>query len=114
MLDQMKEIEETLYQTKNRSGQDPLNFPIRLNNKLASVGGTASGGDYRPTDQSVGVREAKEADDRAMAQNGRKLWSNQTPIGDYFHAQAYDFPAFIGSFHVLTTDGIKGRDIDAR
>jgi photosystem II stability/assembly factor-like uncharacterized protein len=57
LLDQMKAIEETLYQTKNRSGQDPLNFPIRLNNKLASVGGTASGGDYRPTDQSVGVRD---------------------------------------------------------
>ncbi|MBO6575312.1 MAG: hypothetical protein JJ896_07855 [Rhodothermales bacterium] len=57
MLDPMKEIEETLYQTKNRSGQDPLNFPIRLNNKLASVGGTAGGGDYRPTDNSIVVRD---------------------------------------------------------
>ena len=32
-------IEETLYQTKNQSNQDPLNFPIRLNNKLAALGG---------------------------------------------------------------------------
>ena len=31
-------IENELYQTKNRSGQDPLNFPIKLNNKLSSVG----------------------------------------------------------------------------
>jgi hypothetical protein len=34
---EMQEIEETLYQTKNRSGQDPLNYPIRLNNKLAHL-----------------------------------------------------------------------------
>jgi photosystem II stability/assembly factor-like uncharacterized protein len=57
ILDQLKEIEETLYQTKNRSGQDPLNFPIRLNNKLAAVGGTAASGDYRPADQQVAVRD---------------------------------------------------------
>ena len=64
--------------------------------------------------QSVGVREAKEADDRAVTQNGRKLWSDQTPLGNYFHNEAYDFPQFISSFHIFTTDGIKGRDIDSR
>ena len=32
-------IEEALYQTKNQSNQDPLNYPIRLNNKLAALGG---------------------------------------------------------------------------
>lgn len=51
ILDDMKKIEEALYQTKNRSGQDPLNFPIRLNNKLAGLAGEASGSDYRPTEQ---------------------------------------------------------------
>jgi hypothetical protein len=51
ILDDMKKVEETLYQTKNKSGQDPLNYPIRLNNKLAAVGGEADGGDYRPTTQ---------------------------------------------------------------
>jgi hypothetical protein len=30
-------IEETLYQTKNRASEDPLNFPVRLNNKLAAL-----------------------------------------------------------------------------
>ena len=65
--------------------------------------------------QPIGVREAKEADDRAQTQSGRGLWSrNCGDLVDYFHAEAYDFPQFIGSFHVLTTDGIKGRDIDAR
>jgi hypothetical protein len=55
--EQLTAIEETLYQTKNRSGQDPLNFPIRLNDKLAGVASTASQGDYRPTDQAVSVRD---------------------------------------------------------
>jgi hypothetical protein len=30
-------VEEALYQVRNRSGQDPLNFPIKLNNKLAAL-----------------------------------------------------------------------------
>jgi hypothetical protein len=41
-------IEETLYQTKAQSSQDVLNFPIRLNNKLASLAGAAGMGDNRP------------------------------------------------------------------
>ena len=41
LLKQMTTVEEALYQTKNRSGQDPLNFPIRLNNKLAALLGVA-------------------------------------------------------------------------
>jgi hypothetical protein len=50
-------IEEQLYQTKNQSRQDPLNFPIRLNNKLAALAGVVASGDYRPTDQSVAVKD---------------------------------------------------------
>ncbi len=49
------EVEEAIYQTKNKSGQDPLNYPIRLNDKLAGVLGNVSGGDYRPTKQSYEV-----------------------------------------------------------
>lgn len=55
--DRMKTIEETLYQTKNRSGQDPLNYPIRLNNKLAHLNSLASSGNFRPTDQMVQFRD---------------------------------------------------------
>ena len=50
-------IEEGLYQTKNQSRQDPLNFPIQLNNKLAALAGNASVGNFRPTDQHVAVRD---------------------------------------------------------
>jgi photosystem II stability/assembly factor-like uncharacterized protein len=48
-------IEEALHQTKARSPQDVLNFPIRLNNRLASLAGVVSFGDHRPTDQAVAV-----------------------------------------------------------
>ena len=49
-------IEETLYQTKNKSGQDPLNFPIRLNDKLGNVLSVVSAGDNAPTQQAVAVK----------------------------------------------------------
>jgi hypothetical protein len=37
LSEKLTNIEEALYQTKNQSNQDPLNYPIRLNNKLASL-----------------------------------------------------------------------------
>ena len=43
------EVEEKLYQVRNRSGQDPLNFPIKLNNRIAALGRSVSTGDARPT-----------------------------------------------------------------
>jgi hypothetical protein len=48
-------VEEALYQTKNRSNQDPLNYPIRLNNKLSQLTGVVNSADARPTDQTVQV-----------------------------------------------------------
>jgi len=50
-------VEETLYQTKNQSPQDPLNFPIRLTNKLAHLNSLTSIGDYPPTQQAIAVRD---------------------------------------------------------
>ena len=56
LADSLTAVEEALYQTRNRSGQDPLNFPIKLGNKLASLAGTVATGNYRPTDQAIEVR----------------------------------------------------------
>ncbi len=55
LSDKLTAIEEALYQTKNQSNQDPLNFPIRLNNKLASLAGVVAGAENAPTDQSFAV-----------------------------------------------------------
>ncbi len=48
-------VEEQIYQVKNRSSQDPLNYPIRLNNKIASLAGVVAGAEAAPTAQSVQV-----------------------------------------------------------
>ncbi|QYK57350.1 MAG: hypothetical protein KF884_07275 [Fimbriimonadaceae bacterium] len=60
-------IEQALYQTQNRSGQDPLNFPIRLNDKIAGLLGVVLGGDSRPTRQSYAVFAEYEREYRALA-----------------------------------------------
>jgi photosystem II stability/assembly factor-like uncharacterized protein len=50
-------VEEALYQTKNRASEDPLNFPIKLNNKLAGLEGVVESSDDAPTAQSNMVYE---------------------------------------------------------
>jgi len=57
LVETLGDIEKTLYQTKNESPQDPLNFPVRLNDKLANLLGLAGMGDFRPTDQMLAVRD---------------------------------------------------------
>jgi photosystem II stability/assembly factor-like uncharacterized protein len=46
--DQLTVVEEEVYQVRNRSGQDPLNFPIKLNNKLAALERVVETGDGKP------------------------------------------------------------------
>ena len=48
-------VEEEVYQVRNRSRQDPLNYPIRLNNKIAALMGIIESADHRPTDQTYEV-----------------------------------------------------------
>ena len=67
LLAKMTDVEEALYQTKNESRQDPLNYPIRLNNKLSAVGSSAARGDFAPTDQ------AREVKDEVTAQIDEEL-----------------------------------------
>ncbi|HEV8357384.1 MAG TPA: glycosyl hydrolase, partial [Gemmatimonadales bacterium] len=51
----LSQVEGEIYQVKNRSGQDPLNYPIKLNNQIAALLGLAGGAEARPTSQSVAV-----------------------------------------------------------
>lgn len=48
---QITTIEEALYQTKAKSGQDVLNFPIRLNDKLSGLFDAANSGNMAPSKQ---------------------------------------------------------------
>jgi hypothetical protein len=51
----LAEVENEIYQTRNRSRQDPLNYPIKLNNKIAALTGIVASADARPTSQSYAV-----------------------------------------------------------
>jgi hypothetical protein len=50
-------VEEALCQTKNRANEDPLNFPLKLHNKLAALEGVVESSDSGPTLQSSQVFE---------------------------------------------------------
>jgi len=55
-LDQaLTAIETEIYQVKLQSSQDPLNFPIKLNNKIAALQGVVESSDARPTEQAYSV-----------------------------------------------------------
>jgi photosystem II stability/assembly factor-like uncharacterized protein len=57
LKDALSAVEGEIYQVRNQSNQDPLNFPIKLNNKLAALLGVVEGSEDRPTDQSYTVFE---------------------------------------------------------
>ena len=75
----MTEVEEALYQTKNRSSQDPLNFPIRLNDKLASVADSAASGDFAPTAQQRAVYAELAAQIDAELARLKAVWETDLP-----------------------------------
>jgi len=56
--DSLHAAEDSIYQTKNQSGEDPLNFPVRLNNQLAALMGFIASGDRRPPPQAYEVFSA--------------------------------------------------------
>lgn len=49
--------ENNIHQTKNRSVQDPLNYGIKMNNRLAHLMVEQAAGDFPPTQQGEQVRE---------------------------------------------------------
>ena len=75
----LSEIEEAIYQTKNQSSQDPLNFPIRLNNKLAALGGVVSQAEAAPNEQSYAVYEELVAQINAQLSKMSQIVKTDVP-----------------------------------
>lgn len=69
-------VEEALYQTKNRASEDPLNFPIKLNNKLAALEGVVESSDSAPTMQSSQVFEDLASQVNKQLETLKKLTSS--------------------------------------
>jgi hypothetical protein len=55
MNKKLSEVEEELLQVKSKASEDPLNFPIKLNDKLAGIGDVVSSADAAPTKQSYAL-----------------------------------------------------------
>jgi hypothetical protein len=55
IVDRLDAIESALIQTKSHSDEDPLNYPIRLNNKLAALESDTGSSFSRPTKQDYAV-----------------------------------------------------------
>ena len=64
---ELSTIENNIHMTKNQSSQDPLNYGIRINNRLAFLLADSQRGDYPPTDQ------AREFFDQARAELQKEL-----------------------------------------
>jgi len=52
----LDKVENELYQTKNQSNQDPLNYGVKLTNNLGNLNSAFSSGDFSPTDQDINVK----------------------------------------------------------
>ena len=78
IVDQLSAIEENLYQVRNQSSQDPLNFPIKLNNRLAALSRSIETGESKPTDASYKVYNELTADLKKQLLNLDKLLENGT------------------------------------
>jgi hypothetical protein len=60
-------VEEDVYQVRNQSGQDPLNFPIKTNNRLASLLRVVTAGDGKPIGNAVPIFNDLKAELKAEA-----------------------------------------------
>jgi photosystem II stability/assembly factor-like uncharacterized protein len=69
IVEKLQAIEDVLIQSKSKSGQDPLNYPIMLDNKLAALATVVGSADARPTGQSYQVfRELASQADTQLGQ----------------------------------------------
>jgi photosystem II stability/assembly factor-like uncharacterized protein len=69
----LRSVEETLYQTKSKSSQDPLNYPIRLTDKLLGVLSAVNFAEYGPTAGQRAVAAELSAKIRAELQRCQQL-----------------------------------------
>jgi hypothetical protein len=68
-------VEENIYQVRNRSGQDPLNFPIKVNNRLANLLSMAQRGDGAPNNNLEEILGILSAELKGYTDRLAAVWS---------------------------------------
>ena len=94
LKDKLKEVEDVLIQSKSKSGQDPLNYPILLDNKIASLIGVVSSADAKPTDQSYTVFEGLSGKVDVQIEKLKAVLKTDLPVFNELVRKA-DIPAVI-------------------
>jgi hypothetical protein len=74
------DVEGEIYQYRNQSSQDPLNFPIKLNNKIAALMGIIESADHRPTDQTYEVFKELSAELEKQLQQMNATLKKDLPL----------------------------------
>ena len=67
-------VEETVYQVKNQSGQDPLNFPIKVNNRLANLLSMSERGDGPPGTYMPEIYEILSKELKGYTEKLQTVW----------------------------------------
>src|SRR6059058_2086561 len=88
-------VEEAIYQVRNRSNEDPLNFPIKVNNRLASLGGVVASADAPPTDQSYQVFDQLAAELQGYLDRLKTIVETDVPAFNRT-VREQDIPAVLG------------------
>jgi hypothetical protein len=68
-------VEGDIYQVRNRSNQDPLNFPIKVNNRLANLMSMAERGDGRPTTNMPEIFQILNDELKGYTTRLAKIWA---------------------------------------
>ena len=79
LIKQLTEVEESVYQVRNQSNQDPLNFPIKTNNRLASLLRVVEAGDGRPTSNVAPIFNELKTELKAETDRLQQVTSTLVP-----------------------------------
>ena len=75
---ELEVIENNIHMTKNQSRQDPLNYGIRINNRIAFLLADSQRGDYPPTNQSLEFFESIKEELNIEISNFKKVLNTYT------------------------------------
>jgi photosystem II stability/assembly factor-like uncharacterized protein len=72
-------VEAQIYQVKNESGQDPLNFPIRVDNRLANLLAMSERGDGRPNNNMPEIYGIMSNTLKGYLDRLQQIWATELP-----------------------------------
>ncbi|HEX7020521.1 MAG TPA: glycosyl hydrolase [Gemmatimonadaceae bacterium] len=79
LTNDLSAVEQEIYQVKNQSGQDPLNFPIKINNRLASLLTVVGAGDNRPIASAYPIFRDLSAELKVQTDKLRSVLASDLP-----------------------------------